>query len=59
MLQQHNLQIFLTCHVHCHANEILKVAVKKLHLHLWVCFRNVSSKWCLPKELIKLLLSVA
>lgn len=59
VLQKTNLQILLTSHVHCHADEILKVAVKKLCLHLWVGFLNVSSQWCFPEELIKLQLSLA
>lgn len=56
---QNNLQIFLTCHVHCHGDEILKVALEKLCLHLSVCFLNVSPQWCLPKELIEILLGLA
>lgn len=59
VLQKNNLQILLTNHVHCHADEILKVAVEKLCLHLWVSFRNVSPQWCFPEELIKLQLSLA
>lgn len=54
-----NLQIFLTSHIHGHADEVLKVALKKLCLHLWVCFCSVSSKWGLPKELIKIFLCEA
>lgn len=53
-----NLQIFFASHSHCHGDEILKVALKKLCLHLCLCFLNVTSEWCLPKELVKLMLCV-
>lgn len=48
------LYIFLTGNIHCHANEILKVALEELCLHLQVCFCDVTSQWCVPKEAIKL-----
>lgn len=48
--------MFCRSHIHCHANEILKVAMKKFCLHFLVCRQNISSQRCLPKELFKLIL---
>ena len=45
--------------VHCHGDEILQVSMEKLCLHLLLCFQDVSAQWGLPKELLKLTLSVA
>lgn len=53
-----NLKIFRRSDIHCHGDEILKVALEKLNLHLWVCFRYVAAERCLPKELNKLFLSL-
>ena len=33
--------------------------MEKLCLHLLLCFQDVSAQWSLPKELLKLTLSVA
>lgn len=59
LLQKNDLQIFRTSHVHCHADKVLQVALIEFHLHLRICFGNVSPEWRLPKELVKLLLRAA
>lgn len=59
LFQKNDLQIFRTSHGHRHADKVLQVALIKFHLHLQICFGNVSPERRLPKELLKLLLRAA
>lgn len=57
--QTDNLKGFLRSNIHRHGDEVLEVSLKKLGLHLQVCFRDGATEGGPPKELVKLILRLA
>ena len=59
MERDDNLKVFRGSDIHRHGDEVLKVSLEKLGLHLRACFGDGSAEGSLPEELVKLTLCLA